>query len=263
MKKYNMEDLLDVMQQLRDPVNGCIWDKEQTYKSILPHTIEEVYEVVEAIETNRLDELAGELGDLLFQIIFYSQIAKEDALFDFNDVTHLITEKMIRRHPHVFSDYKIETVEEQSKLWDEIKQQERKEIQQETSALDGVNKHQPAINIANRLQKKAAKVGFDWQTIDGPFDKINEEIEEVREAIDSGDIASIKDEIGDLFFAVINLSRHLDIDPDEAITSTNLKFEHRFRDMEKIAHNKKKIFSNLSLEEQEELWIKVKQQHRE
>lgn len=259
MKKNTIEDLLQVMQKLRDPEEGCVWDKQQTYKSILPHSIEEVYEVAEAIETENFDELPGELGDLLFQIVFYSQIAKEEGRFDFSDVTHGITEKMIRRHPHVFSDVQIDSVEAQSKLWDEIKKNERSDLAQDESALGGINKYQPAINIATKLQKKAAKIGFDWPTLDGPMSKIDEEYNEVKAAIASGDREAIKDELGDLFFAVVNLSRHLNISPDEAIASTNKKFETRFRNMEHMAKGNNEVFSALGLEEQEKYWVKVKQ----
>lgn len=263
IRKKNISDLLQVMQQLRDPEIGCVWDKKQTYKSILPYTIEEVYEVSEAIETSNFEGLVDELGDLLFQIVFYAQIAKEEGRFEFDDITHAITEKMIRRHPHVFSDHKVETVEEQSRLWDEIKKNERKDIVQDDGALNGVNKYQPPINIATKLQKKAAKTGFDWPTLDGPLAKVDEELEEVKEAINSGDQAAIKDELGDLFFAVVNLSRHLNVSPDEAIASTNAKFESRFKKMENMARNNSKEFSELSLEEQETYWVEVKKFDRE
>ena len=262
MSGYDIKDLLQVMAKLRDPETGCVWDKQQNFESILPHTIEEVYEVAEAIRTKQFDELPGELGDLLFQIVFYSQIAKEEGLFDFGDVAHTITEKMIRRHPHVFSDTKVETVEEQSRLWDEIKKTEKGSGAKDGGALSGVNRYQPALNVAKELQKKASKVGFDWPSYEGPLDKIEEEFAEVKEAIDSGDQAAIKDEIGDLLFAVINMARHLGIDPDEAIASTNNKFESRFANMEKMAADNNKVFSTLSLDEQEEYWDKVKQQQR-
>lgn len=266
MKKNDINDLLKVMQKLRDPETGCVWDKQQNYESILPHTIEEVYEVAEAIKTQQFNELPSELGDLLFQIVFYAQIASEEGRFDFSDVTHSITEKMIRRHPHVFSGVKVETVEEQSRLWNDIKKRERSNRpsqDKDAGALSGINKYQPAINIAHEIQKKAAKTGFDWNSIDGPLDKIDEELLEVKEAIENGDKHAIKDELGDLFFAVINLSRHLGVAPDDAIESTNKKFERRFRDMEKMAKDNKQDFSSLSLDEKEEYWAKVKQQHRD
>ncbi len=265
-KKKTIEDLLLVMEKLRDPETGCVWDKKQTYESILPHTIEEVYEVAEIINMQQLDELPSELGDLLFQIVFYAQIAKEEKRFDFSDVTNAITEKMIRRHPHVFADVKIETVEQQAQLWNEIKKAEKKSSgagSDVSGALAGINKYQPAINVAHDIQKKAAKVGFDWTTLDGPLDKIQEEFLEVKEAITSADKAAIKDELGDLFFAVVNLSRHLGVDPDDAIASTNRKFERRFVDMEKMAKENNNVFSTLSLDEKEEYWMKVKQQHRD
>ena len=266
MSKKTINDLLLVMQQLRDPENGCVWDKQQTYTSILPHTIEEVYEVAEAIETENYSELTSELGDLLFQIVFYSQIAKEEGRFEFDDVITGITEKMIRRHPHVFAGQKVSSVEEQSKLWDEIKKSERKEensFNEQESALAKVNKYQPPLNVAFELQKKAAKVGFDWQSLEGPIDKVEEEMLEVKEAIKNGNRNAIKDEIGDLFFAVVNLSRHLSINPDEAIRSTNRKFENRFAQMELLAKRDELVFSSLTLEDQEQYWLKVKQQESE
>ena len=181
-----VDKLLAIMASLRDPETGCVWDKEQTYKSIVPYTIEEAYEVAEAIETENYSELKGELGDLLFQVVFYAQIAKEEGLIDFKDIVESISEKMIRRHPHVFSDHKVKTVQEQKKLWDEIKKNERPEVVQGVSALDGVNFMQPAVATAKKLQSKAAKVGFDWPDHQGTLDKIAEEIEEVKEAVAIG-----------------------------------------------------------------------------
>jgi len=263
MTQYTMNDLLDVMKKLRDPEKGCVWDKQQTYKSIIPYTLEEVYEVVEAIETDRIDLLPGELGDLLFQIVFYAQIGSEQEKFEFNDVVNQITEKMIRRHPHVFSDTKIDNVEDQSKLWDEIKSAEKAQQPIENNlvgTLDGVNYHQPAISRSIGLQKKAAKTGFDWRDIDGPIEKIKEELQEVIEAVESMNQDHILDEVGDLFFAVSNLARHLNVDPEMAVASTNRKFQQRFDKMEALALAQGKDFAKLSLDEKEQYWVKVKQQ---
>ena len=248
------------MASLRDPITGCVWDKQQTYKSIVPHTIEEAYEVAEAIELENYDELRSELGDLLFQVVFYSQIAKEEGRFNFIDVVESISEKMIRRHPHVFSDYRIENVEQQKKLWDEIKQSEKSAVNGDScsSALDGVNLCQPAVHVARKLQSRAEKVGFDWPDYRGPLDKVSEEIDEVKEAIDSGCKDKMTDELGDLMFAAVNLSRKLGVDPEVALRSTNRKFEMRFKAMEQMARAEKSEFAKLSLEEQEALWIKVK-----
>jgi len=259
-----IEKLLDVMSSLRDPNTGCVWDKQQTYKSIVPHTIEEAYEVAEAIELENYEELKHELGDLLFQVVFYSQIAKEEGRFNFIDVVESISEKMIRRHPHVFSDYRIENVEQQKRLWDEIKRNEKSfgDATSISSALDGVNFNQPAVSTARKLQSKAEKVGFDWPDYRGPLDKVNEEIDEVKEAIDSGCKNKMTDELGDLLFAAVNLSRKLGVDPEVALRSTNRKFDMRFKAMEQMARDEKSEFADLTLEEQEALWIKVKKQNK-
>ena len=254
-----IDKLLDVMVSLRHPETGCIWDKEQTYKSIVPYTIEEVYEVAEVIETEDYEELKNELGDLLFQVVFYAQIAKEEKRFDFNDVVEAISEKMIRRHPHVFSGYEVKNVQEQKILWDEIKKKEKPEAKDATpSALDGVNYMQPAVAVARKLQSKAAKVGFDWPDHYGTLDKIHEEMEEVKEAVDTGDIDKITDEVGDVLFAAVNLARKLGVDPDVALRSTNRTFDHRFKLMEQMAADEGSEFKALSLDEQENLWGKVK-----
>lgn len=279
MKTNAVQALLDVMEKLRDPETGCVWDKKQTYQSILPYTIEETYEVVEAIETGNLDDLPSELGDLLFQVVFYSQIAKEEGRFDFYDVCDKITKKMIRRHPHVFarefSDVNIKTVEEQSRLWEAIKAEEKYELDAgsigiddqvvderitNTSLLDGVNVHEPALAVANNLQKKAAKTGYDWPDYHGPLAKIDEELAEVKQAILSNDEASMKDELGDLLFSVVNLSRHLKIDPSEALRHANRKFIRRFKGMEGFSEKDGKAFQDLSLDEMEAYWRRVKQE---
>ena len=259
-----VEKLLDVMAQLRDPETGCVWDKQQTYKTIVPHTIEEAYEVAEAIELENYNELKAELGDLLFQVVFYAQIAKEEGRFNFYDIAESIAEKMIRRHPHVFGDHKIDNVHEQKKLWDEIKRNEKSGTnpQQLASALDGVNTMQPAVAVARKLQTKAARVGFDWPDHQGTLHKIDEEIEEVKDAIDSGCHDKITDEVGDVLFAAVNLARKLGVDPEVALRSTNRKFEQRFKAMEQLARDQQSEFSKLTLEEQEALWVKVKQTNR-
>ena len=259
-----IEKLLDVMAQLRDPETGCVWDKQQTYKTIVPHTIEEAYEVAEAVELEDYEELKAELGDLLFQVVFYAQIAKEEGRFTFHDVAQGIADKMVRRHPHVFDDHKVEDVQEQKRLWDEIKRNEKsdKNPQQFVSVLDGVNTLQPAVAVARKLQTKAARVGFDWPDHLGTLHKIDEEIEEVKEAIDSGCHDKITDEVGDVLFAAVNLARKLGVDPEAALRSTNRKFDQRFKAMEQLARDQQSEFSKLTLEEQEVLWVKVKQQNR-
>jgi len=262
MNKHQLNELLEVMAKLRDPESGCIWDKQQTYQSIAPHTLEEAYEVIEAIEKQDYQSLPGELGDLLFQVVFYAQIAKEEGRFDFQDVVHEITSKLIRRHPHVFSDVQISSVEDQSALWDEIKRQEKQQSggEKSSSALDGLNHHLPAISLARKIQSKASRVGFDWQDINGPMDKINEELEEVKQAIAGQNMDEIKDELGDLLFACVNLARMLDVDPEAALRSTNRKFEQRFRAMEQHCQANEQLFEKLSLDEMETLWQLVKKQ---
>ena len=263
--KKNLEDLLALMASLRDPEKGCVWDKAQTYETIVPHTIEEAYEVAEVIESGKLDELCNELGDLLFQVVFYAQIAREEGRFDFHDVVDQITQKMIRRHPHVFSDVEVESVAEQKKLWDEIKQQEKGEQgQTPTSHLDGVNWHMPSHAVAKKLQHKAAKVGFEWDDWRGPAEKINEELAELIEAVEhQHSPEEIQGEMGDILFAAVNLARSLGIDPDAALRQTNRKFDARFRHMETLASSDGKAFEALPLEEQEEYWQQVKRERKD
>ncbi len=255
-----LQELLKVMAQLRDPEQGCVWDKQQTYQSIVPHTLEEAYEVAEAIENDDFDALPGELGDLLFQVVFYAQIAKEEGRFDFYDVCQKITEKMIKRHPHVFSDTQIDNVTEQSCLWEQIKKEERRPNLDNTpeSALDGVSLALPGLSVAKKLQSRAANVGYDWPDIQGPITKLEEEIEEVKDAIASGTQEQIKDEIGDLLFCAVNIARHMKIDPDAALRHANRKFIRRFKGMEALCNTEQQVFKNLSLEEMEEYWLRVK-----
>ena len=257
-----MQQLLDVMEKLRDPEHGCVWDKQQTYQSIVPHTLEEAYEVAEVIENNDLASLPGELGDLLFQVVFYSQIAKEEGRFDFDDVCKKICDKMISRHPHVFSDVKIDNVQDQSRLWEKIKQEERAETKPKVvkSELDVVSEAMPGLTVARKLQARAANVGYDWPDIKGPLDKLEEEFKEVKDAIDSGNEDDIKDEIGDLLFCAVNIARHMKIDPDAALRHANRKFIRRFKGMETLCYNEKQVFSELSLDEMEAYWQRVKRE---
>lgn len=262
--KKELSDLLELMARLRDPENGCVWDKTQTYESIVPHTIEEAYEVAEVIENNKLDELCGELGDLLFQVVFYAQIAKEEGAFDFHDVVDHITNKMIRRHPHVFSDVSVDSVEDQKKLWNEIKTQEKSGNNSVASSfLDGVNWHMPAQSVARKLQNKAATIGFEWPDWQGPAEKVTEELAELIEAVENKHSAEeIQGEMGDILFAAVNLSRILGIDPEAALRQTNRKFDYRFRRMEEMSLEDGLSFEKLSLEEQEVYWQKVKRESK-
>ncbi len=259
-----IDQLISIMAKLRDPKEGCPWDLEQDFSTIAPHTIEEAYEVADAIEKNNLSELKDELGDLLFQVIFYSQLAKEIKAFDFEAVVRSINEKMIRRHPHVFGDTEIKDAESQTKAWEEQKAAERQNDQSnglKASALEGVINGLPALTRAAKLQKRAARVGFDWPDTAQIFDKINEEIDEVRHEIENkGSKERVSEEIGDLLFACTNLARKLDIDPETSLRLGNSKFEKRFRRMEALMDMD---LENASLDEMEAHWQQVKQEESE
>lgn len=258
-----IDQLLDIMQQLRDPENGCPWDKQQTFETIIPYTIEEAYEVAEAIEQKDFVELKAELGDLLFQVVFYSQMAKEKKLFDFNDVVVNIIEKMLRRHPHVFAGQEIGTAEQQSDNWEAIKAQERKEKQLQKSkagVLDDICRTLPAITRAYKIQKRAAKVGFDWPDITPVMAKVIEELDEVKAEIESGSQQRLEEEIGDLLFSCINLARHTKVEPESALRKANQRFTERFQLMEKQLTVSGQQFSMLSLDELNQLWLVAKEQ---
>ena len=224
----SIEKLLEVMRKLRDPENGCPWDLKQDFSTIAPYTIEEAYEVADAIQREDFDELRSELGDLLFQIVFYAQMAVEKGYFDFDDVAGGITDKMLRRHPHVFGSDEERAAGKVDGSWEEIKEQERA-VHEDDSALAGVAKALPALKRAQKLGKRAGRVGFDWPDRKGVHLKIQEELDELEEAVGTRDTASIEDEVGDLLFAVVNLARHLDVDAEKALTAANGKFERRFR----------------------------------
>jgi len=254
----SLEQLLKVMAQLRDPQNGCPWDKEQNFATIAPYTIEEAYEVSEAIDHDDMMALKDELGDLLFQVVFHAQMASEDGAFNFNDVAQVISDKMIRRHPHVFGDGDTRTEAQQTIAWEEQKAAERKAKGEGDSALNGVANALPALMRAQKLQKRAARVGFDWPEIAPVFDKIQEEIEEVRDALTKGDMDAIEDEIGDLIFACVNLARHAGVDSELALRRGNAKFTTRFREVEKRLSAKRKSPTDCSIDELEEIWSAVK-----
>lgn len=269
-----MARLLAVMAQLRDPENGCPWDLEQCFRSIAPHTIEEAYEVADAIERGEMAELKDELGDLLFQIVFYSRMAEEDGSFDFNDVARAITEKMIRRHPHVFGAAAVDSAHEMMERWEQQKARERAEkaaaAGRMPSALDGIIGGLPALSRAVKLQKRAARVGFDWKEAMPILNKIEEEIRELRAVLLAGstgdaataatplDAGRMEDELGDCFFALANLARHLGLDPEAATRRTNAKFERRFRRMESWLAETGLAAGDLSLAELEDLWQRAK-----
>ncbi len=253
--------LLDIMARLRSPDGGCPWDLEQTFQTIAPYTIEEAYEVADAIERGNMSDLREELGDLLFQVAFHSQMASEDGTFEAADVAAAINEKMIRRHPHVFEATDDRSADDQVVAWEVVKAEERAAKAQgeaPASALDGVALSLPALLRAEKLQKRAARTGFDWTEAEQIFDKLDEETAEVKEAIATGDAEAVMDEVGDLLFVVANLARRLNIDPEVALRQANAKFERRFRGMESLAANRGTDFTSLDLEAQENLWKAVK-----
>ena len=259
-------ELARIMARLRDPVSGCPWDLEQNFATIAPYTIEEAYEVADAIERADMGELRDELGDLLFQVMFHSRMAEEQGAFALADVVGAINDKMIRRHPHVFGADAERSAHEQTVAWEEVKAAERASKAKDgapPSALDGVARALPALLRAEKLQKRAARTGFDWTETPPIFDKLDEEIAEVKDAIASGDADAVEDEIGDLLFVVANLARRLSVDPEQALRKANAKFERRFKAMEQIAASEAVAFAALTLDEQEAYWQRVKRAERE
>lgn len=254
-----IDRLIDIMARLRDPERGCPWDVEQTFRTIAPYTIEEAHEVADAIERDDLDDLRDELGDLLFQVVFHARMAEERSLFGFDDVAEAIADKLVRRHPHVFGDARFDNAEEQTANWEEIKAAERAEKgQADESALDGVSRGLPALRRAVKLQKRAARVGFDWPGPGPIFDKLREEAEELRAALDNDDADNIEEEIGDLLFVITNLARKLDVDPGAALRRCNHKFEKRFRTMEAMARDRAVELADLDHDELEAVYEAAK-----
>ncbi len=254
-----MEKLHQITSQLRDPEKGCPWDREQTFESIAHCAIEEAYEVVEAIENKDYEAFKNELGDLLFQVAFHSNIAEEMNLFTFDDVVDSITTKLINRHPHVFSDLSIEDSKAQTDQWEKIKIEERKQKHGINSILDDIGTNQPALNIAYKIGKRARSVGFDWSNVGGVIDKIEEEIEELKVAINSGNQSNIEEEAGDLLFSIVSLSRHTSIDPESALRKANKKFDQRFRSMERALKESNREFSHMTERELDKLWENIKE----
>lgn len=252
--------LMEVMRRLRDPVDGCPWDLVQTPATIAPYTIEEAYEVADAIDRGNATELSDELGDLLLQVIFQAQIADEAGDFKFADIADAITEKMLRRHPHIFGDPTSDAARAGPAGWEAIKAAERAQKPQSdsepASALDGVAATLPAIARAFKLQRRAARIGFDFPDWHDALAKTHEELVEVVKA--QGDAAAVEEEIGDLMFAAVNLARKLDIDPEQALKAANMKFENRFRKMETAIIANGDAPEALSLAEQEEQWVRAK-----
>ncbi|GLQ33953.1 nucleoside triphosphate pyrophosphohydrolase [Amylibacter marinus] len=252
--------LLEIMARLRDPQTGCPWDIEQDFHSIAPYTIEEAYEVADAIAQGDMAELEGELGDLLLQVIYYAQMGREQGLFDFHSIAQKIADKMVHRHPHVFGDdSRDKSAAQQTIDWEKIKAAERKSKgKQQSRTLDGVAINLPALTRATKLQKRAARVGFDWPSTLEVLDKIQEESIELIEARDSLSPAAQKEEFGDLMFVMANLARHLDIDPEEALRAANTKFTARFEYIEDELHKQHRDPSSASLTELDALWDKAK-----
>lgn len=252
-----IEDLVELMARLRHPDSGCPWDREQTYDTIVPHTIEEAYEVADAIARGDRLALKDELGDLLFQVVFYTQLAREENLFTLADVARAIIEKMTRRHPHVFGDAEFTGPEEQSRDWERIKQAERGT--DAGGVLDGVALALPAMTRALKLQRRAARVGFDWKDAESVLHKIEEELEEVRLELARGEcMERCQEEVGDLLFACVNLARHVGIDPEAAVRATNAKFERRFRCIETGLAETGRTPDEASLAEMDALWEQAK-----
>lgn len=248
----SFDTLIEIMNTLRGP-DGCPWDREQTHASLKPYLIEETYEVLEALDHEDPVHIREELGDLLLQSVFHAQLAKESDQFDIYDVLETIIEKMIRRHPHVFGDVEIHSADEQISHWEKIKFKEGKK-----SVIDGVPKTAPALLRAYRIQQKAAAVGFDWPQTQPVFDKVQEEFQELLEAIDQQDEANIEEEFGDLLFSLVNLSRFIKKNPEEALRKATNKFIRRFNALEEHYRKDKKDIRNSSLEEMDRIWNTVK-----
>ena len=259
-----INDLLKIMAQLRDPNNGCPWDIEQTFDSIAPYAIEEAYEVREAITNQDYKGLKDELGDLLLQVVFHSQIADESKIFNFDEVVDGICKKMIDRHPHVFGNAKIDTADEQLNSWEDIKAEERaNKLNMDSnslSALDGVSVAYPALLRAEKLQKRAARVGFDWKAIEPVLDKLDEEICELKEALNNDfDKGKLEEELGDILFSCVNIARHLQLDAETALHKANRKFTKRFQFIEKSLKEELNIKpENAEFSDLENRWVRAK-----
>ncbi len=289
----HLQRLLDIMSDLRDPDTGCPWDLKQNYKSLVPYTLEEAYEVAEAIEQGDKDEIKKELGDLLFQVVFYAQLAKEEGLFDFDDIAAAIADKMVRRHPHVFSDHQYENEAAFLKAWEEQKELENQqaraekggtaEPEQAPSLMDNISKILPAMTRAVKIQKRIAQVGFDWDTAEEVLPIIQGELQELQDEIiqyeqlqkkSSGFVPEqqselkarqferMQEEMGDVLFTCVNLARKLDIDPEKALRVSNHKFSQRFRKMEQFYNYDRQRMEQASIEELEAVWQQVKKQEQ-
>ncbi|MGC7590822.1 nucleoside triphosphate pyrophosphohydrolase [Bisgaard Taxon 46] len=256
---HTIQDFVQLIAKLRDPNGGCPWDLKQNYDSMIPCLLEESYEVVEAVQQKSMTNLREELGDLLLQVVFFSQLASEDQAFTFNDVVNDVAEKIIRRHPHVFGNTTANNEQEALQNWNAIKAQESKQ-KGESSILDNIPHAFPALMRAEKLQKRCSKVGFDWNELPPVVDKIEEELQEVRQELNKSNKnqQKIEEELGDLLFATVNLCRHLKCQPEESLRKANNKFEQRFRAVEKKLKDQNKTFEQSSLIEMDLLWDEVK-----
>ncbi len=258
---HKIQDFVRLIAKLRDPNGGCPWDLKQNYRSMIPCLLEESYEVIEAIEQNNPQDLKEELGDLLLQVVFFSQLAAEEQKFTFDDVVNNVAEKIIRRHPHVFGEKSAGNEQEALQNWNAMKAEENKD-KGHTSVLDNIPHAFPALMRAEKLQKRCAKVGFDWQNIEPVIAKIEEELSELKQEINRPHLvqAQVEEELGDLLFAVVNLSRHLKCQPEESLRKANHKFERRFRAVEMKLKQQNKSVEQSSLVEMDMLWDEVKKE---
>ena len=254
----SVERLIAIMARLRNPESGCPWDREQTWATIAPHTIEEAYELADAIGSGRTERVRDELGDVLFQVVFQARIAEEQGLFDLAGVADTISDKLERRHPHVFGSARVADAAEQTAAWEEHKAAERREKGEGAGALDGVAAGLPALTRAAKLGKRAARVGFDWPDVDGVLAKVDEEVAELRQASHEGELTAVQEELGDLLFSVVQAARHLGVDPETALRAANLKFERRFRDMEARLAAAGRTVAGTPADELEALWVLAK-----
>ncbi|HHJ39556.1 MAG: nucleoside triphosphate hydrolase [Methylothermaceae bacteria B42] len=257
-----IEHLLEIMARLRDPETGCPWDRKQTFQSLIPHTLEEAYEVADAIERGDYDDLCDELGDLLLQVVFYARIAQEQGLFDFAQIVNRLCDKLVRRHPHVFSGVQFASEKERRQAWEASKRAEREakgKTEEDPSLLADIPATLPALLQAEKIQNRAARHGFDWPEVNPVFSKVEEELAELREAVTEGDDQHIQEEVGDLLFVVVNLARHLGVHPETALRESNRKFGRRFRFMEQRLAKSGQTMAETPLADLDALWDEAKQ----